>query len=60
MNKSYLIELVEKATNGQLCHMFNYRLLRPKYVTFGLNSAQSNKIIKLITAMIIENQAELM
>ena len=40
--------------------MFNYRLLRPKYVTFTLNSAQSNKIIKLITAMIIENQAELM
>lgn len=40
--------------------MFNYRLLRPKYVTFGLNSIQSNKIIKLITTMIIENQAELM
>ena len=28
--------------------------------TFILNSKQSNKIIKLITAMIIENQAELM
>ena len=28
--------------------------------TFTLNDNQSNKIIKLITAMIIENQAELM
>ena len=28
--------------------------------TFTLNSVQSNKVIKLVTAMIIENQAELM
>ena len=48
MNKSYLIELVEKATNGQLCHMFNYRLLRPKYVTFGLNEQELSCFFKVV------------
>lgn len=48
MNKSYLSELVEKATNGQLCHMFNYSLLRPKYVTVGLNEEKLSCFFKVV------------